>query len=131
LVGERRFTKAPLEDANRPFTLGRDSVRTVVTFHLVCLAWVFFRASSFTLAFHYLSGIATLRSGPVDKDALTTLALAAVAMFTIDCAQRRARDHAAILDWAPALRGLAYGAMILGIIIFSGGTPVPFIYFRF
>ena len=131
LAAERRFTKASFEDVNRPFALRTDLVRTIVTFHLVCLAWVFFRASSFTLAFHYLAGIATLRSGPVDKNALTTLLLAGAAMFIIDSAQRRARDHAAMLEWAPALRGLAYGAMVLGIIIFSGGTPVPFIYFRF
>ena len=131
LAAERAVTKAATEDPARPFSLRTDLLRTIVTFHFVCLAWVFFRAKNFSSAFHYLSGIVSLRSGAIDRNAVYTLALATAAMFTIDVVQRRARDHAAILNWAPTRRGLAYGAMVVGIILFSGGTPVPFIYFKF
>jgi hypothetical protein len=59
------------------------------------------------------------------------LGLAAVATIFIDLVQQRARRHTAILDWRPTTRGLVYGAMVVPVIVFSGGTPVPFIYFRF
>jgi hypothetical protein len=67
----------------------------------------------------------------VDSNAVATLVLAGGAMLVLDIVQRRTRDHAALLGWVPTMRGLAYGAMLLGIVVFSGGTPVPFIYFRF
>jgi alginate O-acetyltransferase complex protein AlgI len=131
LVAERQLTNVAREDPDRPFNLRTDLLRALVTFHLVCLTWVFFRAPNFSVALHYLAGIVKLRPGPVDVNAVATLAFASIAVLLIDAAQHRTRDHAAILRWPPALRGTAYGAMLLPIIVFSGGTPVPFIYFRF
>jgi D-alanyl-lipoteichoic acid acyltransferase DltB (MBOAT superfamily) len=131
LVAERRFTTATAEDPNRPFSLRSDLFRALVTFHFVCLTWVFFRAPNFSVALHYLAGIAKLRPGPLDINEIATLGFASIAVLIIDVAQRRARDHTAILQWPAAVRGTAYGAMLLPIIVFSGGTPVPFIYFRF
>jgi hypothetical protein len=59
------------------------------------------------------------------------VALAAAAVFFVDYVQHRARDHTPMLGWNPAIRGLFYGLMIVPIVVFSGGTPVPFIYFKF
>jgi alginate O-acetyltransferase complex protein AlgI len=131
LAFERRFSRAARADYRRPFVFRTDIVPALVTFNLACVAWVFFRASSFHQAFQYLGGIAKLRGGSIDIDALVTLLYGAAAMLAIDWVQRRARDHTALLNAAPALRGAAYGLMVLPILIFSGGTPVPFIYFRF
>jgi len=36
-----------------------------------------------------------------------------------------------MLRWPPAARGMAYGLMVVPIMMFSGGAPVPFIYFNF
>jgi len=131
LVAERRFTDIPLEDWRRPWSLRRDLLRTVITFQLVCVAWVFFRAPSTNGALHYLSDIAHLQHGTTDHNAVAMLALAAAAMVFVDYVQLRARDHAAFVDWNPLVRGFMYGCLIVPIVIFSGGTPVPFIYFRF
>jgi alginate O-acetyltransferase complex protein AlgI len=131
LCTERRFTSVAREDYRRPWSLRRDLVRTVFTFQLVSLAWVFFRAPSITGALHYLSDIAHLQRGVTDHTAVFLLALAAAVMVFIDYVQLRARDHTAFVNWNPAVRGLMYGLMIVPIVIFSGGTPVPFIYFRF
>ncbi len=131
LAGERRFTRVVDEDAWRPWSLRRDLVRTVVTFQLVCLAWVFFRADSISGALGYLGGIARLQGGVTDRGAVVLVALAAAAVLLLDSAQHRARDHTPMLRWNPALRGVAYGLMIVPIVVFSGGTPVPFIYFNF
>ncbi len=102
-----------------------------VTFHLVCVAWIFFRASSFEIALRYGKGLATFRPGPVDPDAVTALVLAAVAMFAIDGWQRWTASQEFVLEWRTATRGLAYACMVVPIVIFSGGTSVPFIYFQF
>ena len=118
-------------DFRRPWTLRQDLLRTVLTFQLVSLAWVFFRAPSLHDAVHYLADIARLQHGATDHNAVLMLALAAGAMIFVDYVQLRARDHTAFISWNPAVRGLMYGAMIVPIVIFSGGTPVPFIYFRF
>ena len=131
LAAERRFTRAAEEDVSCPWSLRRDLVRTFVTFQLVCLGWVFFRAESVSSAFAYLGRIARLQGGVTDRSALVMLAAAAVAVLLLDHAQQRARDHTPMLRWNPAVRGLAYGLMIVPIIVFSGGTPVPFIYFNF
>jgi D-alanyl-lipoteichoic acid acyltransferase DltB (MBOAT superfamily) len=131
LIGERRFTYVAEEDYRRPWVLRGDAVRTFITFQLVCVAWVFFRAPSTTGALHYLSDIAHFQGGVTDHTAVLMLVLAAGAMMFVDYVQLRARDHTAFLAWRPGVRGLMYGAMIVPIIIFSGGTPVPFIYFRF
>jgi alginate O-acetyltransferase complex protein AlgI len=131
LCVERKFTNVAREDYRRPWSLRRDLWRTVLTFQLVSLAWVFFRAPSITGALHYLSDIAHLQRGVTDHTAVLMLALAAGVMIFVDYVQLRARDHTAFVNWNPAVRGLMYGLMIVPIVIFSGGTPVPFIYFRF
>ena len=131
LAGERRFSGGAGEDPWRPWSLRRDLVRTVVTFQLVSLAWVFFRAESLRGALGYLGRIATLQGGTTDRGAVALLVLAAGAVLLIDAAQHRTRDHVPMLRWNPALRGAAYGLMLVPIVVFSGGSPVPFIYFNF
>jgi alginate O-acetyltransferase complex protein AlgI len=131
LAGERRFTRAAEEDHRRPWSLRHDLVRTFVTFQLVCLAWVFFRAGSLRGALHYLSRIVQLDGGTTSRTAIFLLALAAVAVAAIDYVQHRSRDHTPMLQWNPALRGALYGLMVVAMVVFSGGSPVPFIYFQF
>ena len=131
LAAERKWGNASRDDYQQPWRLRTDAIRTLVTFQLAALAWVFFRAPSIHMALHYLGDIAHLQSGTTDRNAVVTLLLAGAAILFIDFVQQRARDHVAMLTWTPALQGLVYGSMIVPIIIFSGGTPVPFIYFRF
>jgi D-alanyl-lipoteichoic acid acyltransferase DltB (MBOAT superfamily) len=131
LVVERRFTRVRAEDWSRPWSLRSDLLRTVITFQLVALAWVFFRAASVHDAFAYLRDIARLHGGTTDHNAVVMVALAAVVIALLDGVQLRAGDHAAFVNWRPAARGLLYGCMVVPIVVFSGGTPIPFIYFRF
>src|SRR5205823_7779596 len=84
LVGHRLLARPERPTGQpTPFQWRRDLLRTLGTFHLVCLAWVFFRATSFSQAFHYLAGILTLRGGPVDANALVTLAVLGALMLAI------------------------------------------------
>ena len=109
----------------------RDILPALGTFHLVCFAWVFFRADGFNQAFDYLAGIFTLRGGALSKDAIATLLFAAIAVAVIDVVQRNGRSEIAMLRWRPIARGVVFAAFVVPIIVFSGGTPVPFIYFQF
>ncbi len=97
----------------------------------MCLAWVFFRADSLGRGLHYLGRIVRLQGGTTDRSAVAMVALAAAAVILLDYAQHRARDHTPMLGWSPPVRGLVYGLMVVPIVVFSGGTPVPFIYSTF
>jgi D-alanyl-lipoteichoic acid acyltransferase DltB (MBOAT superfamily) len=104
---------------------------TVATFNVVCGAWIFFRSPTLTDALRYLKGLLTFKPGPVDVDGIVVLLVAGAISFGIDFTQRRAREHEVLLRWPAPLRGVAYGAFALAILIFSGSAPVPFIYFQF
>ena len=102
-----------------------------MTFHLVCFAWIFFRAPTFACLADYVGGIATLRPGPIPYDALFLVVPAWALSITIDCAQRKAAQHEVIQTWPPAVRGMAYGLALVLLVIFGGQAEVPFLYFQF
>lgn len=109
----------------------RDVVPAFLTFQAVSLAWIFFRAETLPDALSYLGGILSLRGGAPAVDQAAILLTAAVIVFVIDLAQRNSQEHSVVVEWAPIARGLAFGVMALGIVMFSGGETTPFIYFQF
>ena len=120
-------TEAPL-----PPAFGwTDLLPALLTFHLFAIGGVFFRSASFSDAQHFLSGILTLRSGPIEMNAAMVLLLAGIASFGIDIAQRNSRTETPMLAWPAPVRSLLYASLVIAIIVFSGSTPVPFIYFQF
>jgi alginate O-acetyltransferase complex protein AlgI len=126
LAAERRFLPVRDRDAARGWSWRRDTPRAFVVFNLVCFGWVFFRSPGIGAAGHYLLRIAELRPGGVDRNLIVVLAVAALATIAIDVLGRVAVAPAT--GWA---RGVACGLMLTGLVLCSGGTPVPFIYFRF
>lgn len=130
LVAHRALARRGDREPEQPWGI-RDLLPTLATFHLVCFAWIFFRSPSLGAAASVLTGIATLRPGPIDLNAPVMLAAAAAAIFLIDFLQRRRGSDTPVLSWNPVARGIAYAAMVVAILIFSGATPVPFIYFQF
>lgn len=113
------------------FSFRRDIVPVFVTFHLVALAWVFFRADSLSIAFDYLGGLVSLSGGFTNRDHILLFAGAALCIAFIDIAQRNAGEHEVTLRWHPAWQGAVYGMLLLALVIFSGGALTPFIYFQF
>jgi len=106
-------------------------VRVVVTFHLVCLLWIFFRAQDLAVSGAVLGALLGPWQAPPLLSALSAAAFLVVVLL-LDLA---ARDHAESLpvraSWAPWQRGLLYASLIAGIS-FIGETNVrPFIYFQF
>ncbi|NND01941.1 MAG: hypothetical protein HKN91_04070, partial [Acidimicrobiia bacterium] len=130
LAVHRRLRGRSPRSATDPFTL-RDVIPALVTFQLVSLAWIFFRADTFTQAFEIIRGLATLRAGTVNIDAAVLLVLLGAAALAVDLTQRNQSGHTHILNWPAPARGLAYGAMVLAVFVFAGEQSTPFIYFQF
>jgi D-alanyl-lipoteichoic acid acyltransferase DltB (MBOAT superfamily) len=132
-----------------------DIPRIVRTFALFCLGVVFFRSASFHDAGTTLSRIVDRNAGllptPVGAE-LIPIMLAVV--IALDLAERRRRIAAIELTRTRAqlggvatageaalespiaglgalAGGLLVGAILVGLIVFSGGAPTPFIYFQF
>ena len=108
----------------------------LLTFTLVTLAWVFFRAESIGHAVDYLAGIASpsLFTPPVPPrpyHAARTLAI----LFIFVLMEWRGRESAyAIqctgLTWSRGWRHLFYYVLILLLLVFRGQGQ-QFIYFQF
>ena len=130
LAVHRRAREKSPKKATDPLS-AKDVLPTLATFNLVCLAWVFFRADTFGQAFDVLWGIATLRSGSPDMDALWLVILLGAIVIAMDVAQRNSASHTAVLRWPAPARGFTYAVLLLGVVIFAGAQQVPFIYFQF
>ena len=110
----------------------RDLPSIALTALSVLGAWVFFRAPDLATAGTILAGIARWKSGWVEPSDVATVALFAVATLSLDLAQRRGLQLPHADHWAmPVMRGMAVGSVLVVLVLFSGGTPVPFIYFQF
>lgn len=99
----------------------------------VMVAWIFFRADSFGQAWTIIRRIATLKSGAIAKSDVALVALFVTIVMILDLAQRRILRKPELGSYTlrPVQNGLLAGAMVAALIVFSGGAPVPFIYFQF
>ena len=122
----------------------RPLIAMVVTFHLVLLAWVFFRANSINdigvlysqmLAFdlEFLSRPRTLVAGiPGFSTFQLAIALASIAiMEVVHLWERGGNFHERVLELAVPLRWIVWNALFFGIILFGTFGKQEFIYFQF
>ena len=103
----------------------------VVTFHLVCLTWIFFRSADLEHALGFLAGFAALGQPP---SVATPFVLSLLALGL--GLQALPRDRMAIIErgaaWLPLpLQGALVGAGIVAIDALGPSGVAPFIYFQF
>ncbi len=106
-------------------------VGVVLTFHLVCVAWVFFRAESFQkakLVFSQLAELTTYHPN-LPRSVVLVLALGLVAHFVPKDLYLKLRDGFARLP-APA-QGVALFVAAVFIRQMASSDAVPFVYFQF
>ena len=105
-------------------------ISRLLLFHAVCLGWVFFRASSFDIAFTVLRRLAvpgalTLASFPV-----------MLALFMGLAGQYQPLRWRKALEfefgcWPAMARGVAFAVAIFAVELLGPSGVAPFIYFRF
>jgi D-alanyl-lipoteichoic acid acyltransferase DltB (MBOAT superfamily) len=107
----------------------------LITFCLTVFAWIFFRASSLTHAYHYILGIFTpsLFTIPmVKEDNLRSITIVFVILFLV--VEWIGREHQyAIQNLFPqskAMRWATYYLLLISIFLLAGSNQ-QFIYFQF
>lgn len=105
-------------------------LRWLVTFHLVCLAWVFFRADTFASALLVLKQIGGIAGEGIDRGTVNGLAILFLLLgmqwvfAKFDLKHRIGEGH-----WA--VHVAVTTTAILALILFTPQTAAPFIYFQF
>jgi D-alanyl-lipoteichoic acid acyltransferase DltB (MBOAT superfamily) len=103
----------------------------LITFHIVVVGWIFFRAESFDAAIGYFRGIGTMG---VTSSVLTPLACVlilfgmAIHFVPVDLGQRLALRLRVLPVWA---MGLLAGVTILIVDTMRFEGVAPFIYYQF
>jgi alginate O-acetyltransferase complex protein AlgI len=109
---------------------GLVGLSTFVTFHLVTLAWAFFRDRG-DVAMAYFRVLGRM-DGLSDAPAVLAPVLAVGGILALlDVAQILTGEQAAIRRWPVWVRSATYALMIVAIVGFSGAVPEPFIYAGF
>jgi D-alanyl-lipoteichoic acid acyltransferase DltB (MBOAT superfamily) len=125
LVGERLLSRRS-GAAQPPWPLR--FVQMVVTFHLVCLAWVFFRADSVSQASEIVGRILTLASGR--EIGFAPVAVLG-ALLAVQALKRRVDFGEIWLSRPYAARWAVYATLGLLVIALARSQPPQFIYFQF
>ena len=107
-------------------------VATLIVFHFVCLAWIFFRAEDFAVASLYIGGLASGWGQGLQQAGPFVVALIAIGLagqFTPDALfDRVALGFARVPSWGLG----AMAGIVVALINALGPEGVaPFIYFRF
>jgi alginate O-acetyltransferase complex protein AlgI len=105
---------------------------TVIVFHFVCLAWIFFRAEDFAIARLYIAGFAVGWSHGLQQAGPAMVALIALGMAGQFTPPRLFESAAAAVARVPAWGiGATAGIAVAAINALGPEGVAPFIYFRF
>lgn len=122
---ERYFNLYPKPDARWPSRL----LRGFIVFHLVLLAWIFFRAPDMQGAFDVIAGLISSEGTGRVKFPLRVeyILLAAIVLHVYEY---RARPFLRIWKWREWI--LPVAAVVIGFLVMAfTGKSTPFIYFQF
>jgi D-alanyl-lipoteichoic acid acyltransferase DltB (MBOAT superfamily) len=127
-VKERWHERVPSPVLPRPASA---ALQWVLTFHVVCLAWIFFRAESVGSAFDVVGGIVagTQPSELVTPLVLVTIGLMLASQFVPSRAVDRAQ--ARFTTFGPGLQVFGLVGALTVIDVLGPDGVAPFIYFQF
>jgi alginate O-acetyltransferase complex protein AlgI len=129
LAVERFWRERRADDAAHEPSPVAAWVGWLVTFHVVCLGWVFFRAESFGRAVDVLGRLLQPSPSPLNAMVPVVVALMLAAQFVPTDLVGRARGTLAQVH--PALLGLGLAAAIVVVDVLGPEGVAPFIYFQF
>jgi D-alanyl-lipoteichoic acid acyltransferase DltB (MBOAT superfamily) len=105
--------------------------RRIVVFHLVCLAWIFFRAVSLGDALHLLRGLTVWTWRPEYAIAFRFLATFVLPLFLVDLWLEQSQEEYVFEKRRSPLRFALASAFLVSLTLFAGSEPNAFIYFQF
>lgn len=128
ILRKRLFKKDKENSGNRAVSI----IYWGLTFFIVCIGWVFFRAENVTIAFDYIGRILSdPLSSPGDPGITKLPVLIAGLFFLVEFIFRKKESPLDSLFALPrALRWTTYYVLIL-LMVFIGSEPQTFIYFQF
>lgn len=100
-----------------------------VTFVLVSLSWIFFRADSFQSAMEIVTRILGKSSGTFDRIDFLQLLILIGTSFTLDLVVRKYRKSNFVLG--VFFSGLVIGLLLTVALVFRASEIIPFVYFQF
>jgi alginate O-acetyltransferase complex protein AlgI len=125
-----RFFSGRGDVPDSPTFLGR-WMRRVFTFHLVCLAWIFFRIPTFHGAWEQLVGLTHWHWAPEYGIALQFLTVYALMLFLLDL-QLEDSQGEYVFNLRPYPVRVAAGFALCALITLLGANQVSaFLYFQF
>ena len=130
LLGKnRKYTNQVAE--GRLFPTGKECGQILITFALVVIGWIIFRAPSITQAWEYMCSICDVSLFSIPKNAgIHALFMNLILLIIVEWIQRN-KQHSLDIDTLPFyLRYAIYLGMTFIIFAFGGHT-VNFIYFQF
>ena len=140
LVERKLARRRPAADAGRPPPAWAGPANVLLTFSLVCYAWIFFRAATLTDALQISRKILLGLGHPLREwilpwremlpEAWLSLALIFV-LLAIEVLQQRMDIGARFRRWPVSLRWSVYYAGILAILLLGVIENSQFIYFQF
>ncbi len=102
----------------------------LITFNIVCLAWILFRSDSFATAMAYLTGLSRLTAPTLLSPFVVILIVGGLAMHALP--SRAIETASGWLARIPSpAAGLAIGVLILLVEAVRAPGVAPFIYFQF
>jgi alginate O-acetyltransferase complex protein AlgI len=131
IIGHAAQTTSLVDFKRRLLATLRRTLAVVLVFHYVCLAWIFFRASSFDNALAVLRQLGKFETDSANVGPLVSTALAVgfLAHFFADGSFRWLRDRFVSLH--PIFQGAVLAAVALVLRELAQTKIVPFIYFQF
>jgi alginate O-acetyltransferase complex protein AlgI len=149
------WRRRPVPRERHPMKLrAADLPAIVTTFAIVCVGVVFFRAPSLREAFTIIGRIVTLDPGAPGPAGAILVPVMLILTLILDLDERRRRIagiertrtrarlgtpataaesvyESPVYGMRDVRAGVLIGALIVGVVLFSGGAPTPFIYFQF
>jgi hypothetical protein len=115
--------------AGRVFPTVREGLKIVMTFCMVLVAWIFFRAASLDEALRFIVHMCTndWLVYPEYKGGAVYIAV----LVPIEWFQRSQPHGLAIARWPVGVRWTVYYLLIAGIFWYGHTAYSPFIYFQF
>jgi len=129
LAIERLFSRKREITLSTTF-LGRCG-RRIILFHVVCLAWIFFRVPSLSGAWEQIVSLAIWRWNPAYLTALLFLAVYAVILFLLDLQLELSNGEHVFASRSYSWRVATGIAFCVLITLFGANQESAFIYFRF